>query len=184
MAARSRPAQNRAGTALTAAALVALSLGGCSMESDDPRALPGTGRGETLEKMLSSFGLQLPDCDVKGVRFGGESDDWGHQLLLRFRASEECVHSYLSAHSVDFDRGLEWPSRVRGTVDGETVSPYRPPFRKEVMETFGLSMNRQVTYEHHLDFLTGNGSGCDVLVDPRGDGETVYIVSTSTPEAF
>ncbi len=100
------------------------------------------------------------------------------KVELRFRASEDCVHGYLVSQHVDFDQEIDWPF---GPVkaNGETLSPTRPPFQEEEMKRLNLHLDPGEKCAVN-EFRTPSGALLKVLVDPRGEEETVYLVSRST----
>jgi hypothetical protein len=177
-----RRARRRGGAGAAAAALgLVLLSSACSTENDDPRALPETASGESMEKVLQAFELELPPCEIEEVGWSGASEDWGKSLQLRFRAPDDCVDEFLESHGAELGEGLQWPFGEM-TVDGEKLSPTRPPLREKDMEKFGLDPGRQAEYTLY-DFRTPAGALLDALVDRHGKGTTVYLTSVSSGSA-
>ncbi|MFG3053579.1 hypothetical protein ACGFZP_21875 [Kitasatospora sp. NPDC048239] len=158
-----------AAVAVHVVAAVALASG-CTAADPDPRAYPGTPKGQTLEGVAKAFGLDLPACDLKGVGFSGSSKYPAQDLNLSFRAPRDCVGRFLSAHSVDLARPVHWtPGQGTGTgFDSDTVT-----------RDFGWSFDKAVTYDLFVDFTTSTGSRFSVVADQdRGQAEqTVYMES-------
>lgn len=161
-----------------------LLLTACSSGNADPRAYSGTDDDESLEKLLESYELATPPCDVENLRFTGRSRETGKHLLLRFQAPEGCVNAYLDSHDVDRKLFGTWPRPSPPTVlDGKKLSPTRPPFTDDVMEKFALTLDPKKTYKRYTNFYTPTDAQFTALVVPQGDGEqAVYMVSTFNGE--
>lgn len=161
---RAQRAAATAGSVITALALAA----GCAGADPDPRAYPGTPKGQTLEGVAKAFGLDLPSCGLEGVGFSGTAKYPGQNLNLSFKAPKDCVDRFLTDHSVDVTRPVHWsPGQGAGTgfdSDAET-------------RAFGWSFDRNVTYDLFVDFTTSNGSRFSVVADPGQSERTVYMMA-------
>lgn len=167
-------------TILAVSALCLLTTTGCSTGKKDPRAYPGSPGGESLEKVLNSFELQLPPCQVGGLGFSGTSQRSDANLSLSFRAPKECVDKFLEGHGVNVNDPIHWPYG-EAVTDGKKLSPTRPPFDKKDMKRYGWHFDPTRQYNSYIDFQTSNGASFKVVVDPERDQQTVYMRSNSSP---
>ncbi|WP_459648867.1 hypothetical protein [Kitasatospora sp. Ki12] len=152
--------------AANVAVAVALAAG-CSAADPDPRAYPGSPKGQTLEAVTKAFGLDLPACELKGVGFSGSSKYPEERLSLSFRASKECVDGYLSTHQADPADPLHWTPGQGNRIGFDTPETQR----------FGWSFDRAVTYDLFVDFTTSTGSRFSVVAGPGQTERTVYLES-------
>ncbi|MFI9490874.1 hypothetical protein ACIG8K_04800 [Streptomyces halstedii] len=154
----------------------------CSSGNADPRAFQGTDSDESLEKLLESYELTLPPCEVEGLRFTGRSREVAKHLLLQFRAPEDCVNTYLDSHHVDRKLFNTWPSPPT-VLDGKKLTTTSPPFSDDAMEKFDLKLDPRKTYKLYTNFYTPADARFTALVVPQDDrGQTVYMVSTYNGE--
>lgn len=82
-----------------------VALGACSRPPEDPRALPSSLRGVTLEQSLRDFDLDVPPCALANPVFRytptmnlGLSSRW---LYLRLEVDEACLGETLPKLGVD-----------------------------------------------------------------------------------
>lgn len=149
--------------------VVAVTLAsGCTAADPDPRAYPGTPKGQTLEGVAKAFGLDLPACDLQGVGFSGSSKYPDQNLNLSFRAPKDCVGRFLSAHSVDVARPVHWTPGQGNKTGFDSEAETR---------SFGWSFDKAVTYDLFVDFRTSTGSRFSVLADQGQTEQTVYMES-------
>ncbi|MEU1506595.1 hypothetical protein [Kitasatospora sp. NPDC005748] len=158
-----------AAVAMNVVAAVALAAG-CTSADPDPRAYPGSPKGQTLEAVTKAFGLDLPDCDLQGLGFSGSSKYPAQNLNLSFRAPKDCVGRFLSAHSVDVAHPVHWTPGQGNKTGFDSEAETRD---------FGWSFDKAVTYDLFVDFRTSTGSRFSVVADQdRGQAEqTVYLES-------
>ncbi|MFB7473053.1 hypothetical protein [Kitasatospora sp. NPDC056184] len=163
--------------ALSGAAVTALAvalLGGCAAADGDVQASPGSPGGKKLERVLDTFGLALPNCQVEDLRFSGTAKRGEEKLALRFRAPQDCVQDFLKAQQADVSRPLHWtPGREK-----ETNAAGLPPIPKSRTDKLGWTFNPAVEYEQYVDAETPNGSLFDILVEPGGPTAQVFMDSS------
>ncbi|WP_432006865.1 hypothetical protein [Streptomyces parvus] len=170
------PRRTRTAAALCAAA--ALLLTGCGGPHPDPRALPGTDSSESLDGLLNSYSLSLPDCRTTDLRFGGRSKEWGKELLLTFRAPERCINTYLTDHDVTDTDLRAWPYEGRTVLNGKTQPPDSPPFSTDDLDRFGLTPDPGKKNRASGAFLTTSHARFKVFIVPGSPNPTVYLRST------
>ncbi|WP_417923566.1 hypothetical protein [Streptomyces ehimensis] len=150
--------------------IFAVTLTGCGLVQDD-----------SLEDVLKAFDLQLPSCEIESKKYSGSALRSDEELKLSFRAPKGCIEQFLQSHGENPADSFRWPFGG-GTVNGEELSPTRPPFPDSTMNDMGWKLDPSRVYNCYLGFRTSNGGAFQVVVDPKGDKNTIYMVSTERPK--
>ncbi|MFG2182611.1 hypothetical protein ACGFLS_28365 [Streptomyces abikoensis] len=150
-------------------ALAAFVLTGCALVRDD-----------SLDDILKAFQLQLPDCKIDAKSYSGTAARSEEQLNLSFRAPKECVDQYIRSHGEKPDNPFRWPFGG-GTLNGVKLDPNRPPFPEATVKEMNWKFDPSRQYNCYSHFDTPNGGRFMMVVDLKGDEQTVYMMSTDAP---
>jgi hypothetical protein len=91
----------------------------------DQRAYPGSPIGHSLDELLSEFGLRLPDCPTKELRYwyGDYIED---TFYLTFAADRSCVAAFVADN--DFTAGDPLPGKDLALGEDPRVQEWRWQF--------------------------------------------------------
>lgn len=150
--------------------------------NSDPRALRGTPPLESMDKVLTEFGLALPSCETEGLRWSGDSEGADRRLLLSFRVEKQCLNAYLRKYGADPGDGTEWSTKDSGSrVDSLPDDRSVPPMSETDLERFGLT-SRPGTVWLTWDFQLPGDITLLLTSEARGALEQVYVSTVSNGE--
>lgn len=143
---------------------VALLLAGssCSAKLTDPRAYPGS-QPRTLDDLLHRFKLELPPCDVSGLRYYSNSDLSG-DLSMTFTLPDECLGKFLQSLGASESDKTNLPGSSVG-ISSLTI------------EQLGWPIDRAKMYEEY-DTRNSDTTSFRIVVDRTGRQPIVYLAGS------
>jgi hypothetical protein len=136
-----------------------LFVGGCATRHADPRAYPGS-RDKPLEQVLLDFSLQLPPCDLSGLRYFA-TDDLQGTFYFKVTVSADCAEQYLA--KLGMNNG-----------EAKVGVPFIGEYAKQ---KFGWSFPDRRPCECYRRYLSERVE-VSVAVDDSGVQRTIYVQAT------
>lgn len=145
---------------LAVSLLLTVALSACSNAVQDPRAYPGS-QGRSLEYLLHRFQLELPSCNITGLRYYSSSSGMSEGLELTFSVPADCMSRFL--------RSVGAYESYKEQLTGDAV-----PIPRETIKQLNWPIDPSKTYDTYGALLITPAS-FRIVIDRSGAQPVAYL---------